>query len=610
MAALFDPFNYTGALTSNGWTAYSTAGLNQLTVLDTASDSGNSLSYAGLVASTGNRLEILNTGEDVFKAITITGSVVYYSCLLKVTVARAGDYCMALAATATPPVSTFYGRLFIKTGVGASTFQLGLLNIGIAGQTYYATDLALNTTYFVVVKIDGSASPVVASLFVNPVPGASEPSATFSNSVGGAALGSVASLVIRQGGSSLGPTLEVDELRVGETWANVAPGGSATVPGAPTGVSAVGGNTLAIVSFTAPASNGGSVITSYTATSSPGGFTATGSGSSLTVYGLTNGTAYTFTVVATNFVGNSAASDPSNSVSASTSSIPDAPTSVSATRGNAQATVSFTAPAVSGGSAITSYTATSSPGGFTASGSGSPLTVSGLTNGTAYTFTVIATNSFGNSTASAASSSVIPATVPDVPTSVSATVGSTQAFISFTAPASNGGAAITSYTATSSPGGFTATGPASALTVSGLTNGTSYTFTVVATNSVGNSSASDASNSVTPDEIALALFDPFNYTGALTSNGWTANASAGANPLTVLDTASDSGNSLSYAGLPASTGNRLLVNNTGEDVNKAITIAGNICYYSCLLKVTAAQLSGDYCMAIGATSGASISSFN
>jgi hypothetical protein len=90
---------------------------------------------------------------------------------------------------------------------------------------------------------------------------------------------------------------------------------------------------------------------------------------------------------------------------------PDAPTIGTAGGGIAQATVLFTAPSSDGGSAITSYTATSNPGDITGtliqSGSGS-ITVEGLTNDTAYTFTVSATNAIGTSAASAVSNSVTP----------------------------------------------------------------------------------------------------------------------------------------------------------------------------------------------------------
>ena len=85
---------------------------------------------------------------------------------------------------------------------------------------------------------------------------------------------------------------------------------TSTVPGAPTNVVATTGNTTASVAFTAPTNNGGSVITGYTVTSNPGNITATGATSPINVTGLMNGTAYTFTVVATNAVGNSVASAP------------------------------------------------------------------------------------------------------------------------------------------------------------------------------------------------------------------------------------------------------------------------------------------------------------
>ena len=268
---------------------------------------------------------------------------------------------------------------------------------------------------------------------------------------------------------------------------------------------ATAGNAQASVAFTAPNSTGGSTITGYTVTSSPGGLTATGANSPLVVTGLSNGTAYTFTVVATNAAGNSLASVASAAVTPQT--VPGAPTSPVATAGNAQASVAFNAPASTGGSTITGYTATSSPGGLTATGAGSPLVVTGLSNGTAYTFTVVATNAAGNSVASAASAAVTPRTVPGAPTNPVATAGNAQASVVFSPPGFNGGSTITGYTVTSSPGGLTASGSSSPLVVTGLSTNVSYTFTVVATNAAGNSVASAASGAVSPFGVVTSAFN-------------------------------------------------------------------------------------------------------
>jgi hypothetical protein len=273
---------------------------------------------------------------------------------------------------------------------------------------------------------------------------------------------------------------------------------STTVPGAPTGVTATPGNAKATVSFTAPASNGGSPITGYTVTSNPAGGVDANAGTTLTTHtvkSLKNGTAYTFTVTATNAIGTGPASSPSNSVTPGT--VPGAPTNVTAKAGNGQATVSFKLPA-NGESLITVCTATSKPGGITGTGAGSPITVKGLTNGTGYTFTVTATNEIGTGPASKPSGKVTPVGVPGPPTGVTATAGNAQAKVSFKAPASNGGNLITGYTVTSSLG-QAAKGHASPITVKGLTNGTAYTFTVTATNKAGTGPASSASNPVTPE---------------------------------------------------------------------------------------------------------------
>lgn len=94
---------------------------------------------------------------------------------------------------------------------------------------------------------------------------------------------------------------------------------------------------------------------------------------------------------------------------------------------------------------------------------------------------------------------------PDPATDVTGTAGDGQVDVSFTSPSDVGGAAITEYRVTDNTGAFGATGSASPITVSGLTNGTSYTFNVWAINPFGWSSPSDASGSVSP-AAALALF--------------------------------------------------------------------------------------------------------
>jgi hypothetical protein len=98
-----------------------------------------------------------------------------------------------------------------------------------------------------------------------------------------------------------------------------------------------------------------------------------------------------------------------------TPSLPSAPLNVSAAAGNASATVSFSVPADDGGATITSYTATSNPGALSGSCAASPCLVEGLSNGTAYTFTVSATNEAGQGPDSDSSNAVTPNNAPPGP---------------------------------------------------------------------------------------------------------------------------------------------------------------------------------------------------
>jgi hypothetical protein len=231
---------------------------------------------------------------------------------------------------------------------------------------------------------------------------------------------------------------------------------------------------------------------------------------------------------------------------------PDAPTAVVATPDNAQVSVTWTDPSSNGGDDITSYTVsaidatTPGNGGQTVSGSSSPILVTGLTNGDSYSFTVYATNTNGDGSASDPSNSVTPATLPDVPSTPTAVPGNTQATVSWSAPAT-GGSPITGYTVSSNPAGFgctydTSTDSGLSCVVTGLANGDSYSFSVSATNALGASNDSSASSTITPEPFAVA--DAPTDATAVAGHGqaevsWTASASDGYSTITGYSVSSD-----------------------------------------------------------------------
>lgn len=221
---------------------------------------------------------------------------------------------------------------------------------------------------------------------------------------------------------------------------------------------------------------------------------------------------------------------------------PVSPTGVSASVvGSGQASLSWTA-----STGATGYTVTSSPAGATCTVVTTTATCTGLTNGTAYIFSVSATNSGGSSTPAAAAA-VTPLAVPGSPTDAAATGGAGSAAVTWTAPTNNSTNVPGTYTVTASPGGqtCTATHPTVTCSVSGLTAGT-YTFAVTATNVGGTSAASISTSSVTvtagavsnnngnssgstppAPQIDLSGFGALGSSGSNGSGGALATASAG-----------------------------------------------------------------------------------
>jgi len=204
------------------------------------------------------------------------------------------------------------------------------------------------------------------------------------------------------------------------------------VPDAPTvsasnvGTSRAFNNGAATVTIASPT---GGLPASYSITTTPATTTTTTSTSPVTLTGLASATSYTVTATPTN-VSATGPGGTSSSITATT--VPQAPTIGTAADGGTGTTVSvpFTAGAT-GGAAVSTFTATSSPGSLTGTSATSPITVSGLTTGTAYTFTVTATNANGTSTASAASNSVTPANPPSFESIATLTGDGTASTLTF-----------------------------------------------------------------------------------------------------------------------------------------------------------------------------------
>lgn len=169
----------------------------------------------------------------------------------------------------------------------------------------------------------------------------------------------------------------VDLVLVTHADADALRASSYTVPDPPTNVIAVGGNAQATVTWTPPLADGGTSITEYLVTSSPGGIQARGlpllvnGAMSMTVAGLANLTPYTFTVIATNSNGNSLPGGPSNAVTPDTTKFPpQAPTIGAVTRNNGYVDVTWAPPTDDGGAAISAYEILSTPGSFLAISTG------------------------------------------------------------------------------------------------------------------------------------------------------------------------------------------------------------------------------------------------
>lgn len=223
-------------------------------------------------------------------------------------------------------------------------------------------------------------------------------------------------------------------------------------PGAPLGVRATSNaNTQSVVTWSAPSSNGGSAILGYSVvatdltSASRGGQTCTATtATTCTVTGLTNGDQYTFAVSATNALG-AGASATSNVVRPAT--VPSAPTITKVVPGAGMVTVSWSVPAVNGGTPVASYRVIAQPGAAFCHVPRrmSSCRIRGLRNGVPYTFSMTATNAAGTSAVSMVSPRVRPRTIANAPFITRISVSGRNITLRWKAPVGNGGVRLSGY---------------------------------------------------------------------------------------------------------------------------------------------------------------------
>lgn len=215
---LTENFNFSGTLTSNGWSAHSGSGTNAI------SSGATGLEYSGYGGSgIGNAASMTTSGEDVNRSFTAqTSGSIYAAFLIKVSAAQnAGDYFFHLGGSTLG--TNFYGRVFVKNS--GSNFQMGVaMTTGTV--SYGSTNFNYNQTYLVVLKytiVSGTTNDQVA-IFVNPNLSSEPGSAEATANATAADPTNIGTVALRQGTASNSATLLVDGIRIATSWTTLIGG--------------------------------------------------------------------------------------------------------------------------------------------------------------------------------------------------------------------------------------------------------------------------------------------------------------------------------------------------------------------------------------------------
>ena len=435
-----------------------------------ASIGGASRSRVAAVSSGGTATTWDPSAGSTVNALVVSGSTAYVGgAFTSIGYLTRGTYAAYFAAIPTAAPSAPGA----PTAVGGDTQAIVTVTPLVSG--------AAVTSYTVTSTPDSRTCTVTGSSGSCTVTGLTNGTAytfrsTATNGVGTSAA-SVASTAVTPWALPTAPTALVATPRDGSAEIAFTPGAAGTMP---------------IVNYAYTLDDSAWVALSPDDTTSP-----------ITVTGLANGATYSIKLRAISAAGNGASS---TAVPVTPRTTPSAPTSLVALPGDGSAEIAFT-PGPDGGSPVSNYAYTlddSTWVALTPDDTTSPITLTGLANGTTYSVKLRAVNAAGAGTASTAMAVTPTSPTPPVPVpasppmDVTATSGDASVTAAWKPPRSSGDFPVTHYRAIASPGGRACLTSALTCTITGVTNGTTYTVTVSALTGAGWSTSSEPSNAVTP----------------------------------------------------------------------------------------------------------------